>query len=184
MKIDGSCHCGHITYRAEVDPDRVYVYHCTDCQSITGSAFSWAVHMPEEDFELLSGAPKTYVQTAESGATSHRVFVCHCADCQSITGSAFRWAVHIAEENLELLSGTPKTYVKTADSGATNHQVFCPECASPLYSFSVGDGPKTLNLRLGTARQRDQLRPKFQYWCRSAQPWAMELAAVNQLDKQ
>ena len=134
MKIDGSCHCGHITYRAEVDPDRVYVCHCTDCQSITGSAFRWAVHTPEANFELLSG--------------------------------------------------TPKTHVKSADSGAENHQVFCPECASPLYSFSVGDGPKTLNLRLGTARQRDQLRPMFQYWCRSAQPWAMELAAVNQLDKQ
>ncbi len=134
MKIDGSCHCGHITYRAEVDPDMVDVCHCTDCQSVTGSAFSWAVHTPEEDFELLSG--------------------------------------------------TPKTYVKTADSGATNHQVFCPECASPLYSTSLGDGPKFLNLRLGTARQRDQLQPKFQYWCRSAQSWAMELDPVRQLDTQ
>jgi len=47
--------------------------------------------------------------------------------------------------------------------GATNHQVFCPECASPLYSTSLGDGPKVLNLRLGTARQRDQLQPKVQY---------------------
>ena len=134
MKIDGSCHCGHITYRAEVDPDRVYV--------------------------------------------------CHCTDCQSITGSAFRWAVHIAEENFELLSGTPKTYVKTATSGATNHQVFCPECASPLYSTSLGDGPNFLNLHLGTARQRDQLQPKVQYWCRSAQPWAMALEPVRQLDTQ
>ncbi len=134
MKIDGSCHCGHITYRAEVDPVGVYV--------------------------------------------------CHCADCQSITGSAFRWAVQIPEEDFELLSGTPKTYVKTADSGATNHQVFCPECASPLYSTSLGDGPKFLNLRLGTARQSDQLRPKVQLWCRSAQPWAMVLAPVQQLDKE
>ena len=81
-----------------------------------------------------------------------------------------------------LQTGTPKTHVKTADSGATNHQVFCPECASPLYSTSLGDGPKMLNLRIGTARQRDQLPPRFQYWCRSAQPWAMELAAVRQLD--
>ncbi len=134
MKIDGSCHCGHITYRAEVDPDKVYVCHCTDCQSITGSAFRWAVHIPEENFELLSGAPKTHV--------------------------------------------------KTAESGATNHQVFCPECASPLYSTSLGDGPKILNLRLGTARQRDQLQPKVQYWCRSAQAWAMALGPVRQLDMQ
>ncbi len=79
MKIDGSCHCGHIIYRAEVDPDRVFVCHCTDCQSITGSAFRWAAHIPEENFELLSGTPKTHVKTAASGATNHQVFCPECA---------------------------------------------------------------------------------------------------------
>ncbi|MEE9586606.1 MAG: GFA family protein, partial [Hyphomicrobiaceae bacterium] len=38
MKIDGSCHCGFIKYQAEVDPEGVYVCHCTDCQSISGGA--------------------------------------------------------------------------------------------------------------------------------------------------
>ncbi len=134
MKIDGRCHCGFITYEADVDPDEVYV--------------------------------------------------CHCADCQSISGSAFRWAVTIAEEAFKLLSGEPKTYIKTADSGATSHQLFCPECASPLYSTSIGDGPKFFNLRLGTARQRAELRPRVQLWCRSAQDWGMDLGPVKQIDKQ
>ena len=28
MKIDGRCHCGFITYEANVDPDKVYACHC------------------------------------------------------------------------------------------------------------------------------------------------------------
>lgn len=80
MKIDGRCHCGQITYEAEVDPEPVYICHCTDCQMITGSAFRWAVPVSEKAFKLLSGRPKTYVKTAESGATSYQHF---CPDCAS-----------------------------------------------------------------------------------------------------
>lgn len=134
MKIDGSCHCGNITYEAEVDPDQVYI--------------------------------------------------CHCADCQSISGSPFRWAVSILEKDFKLLSGRPKTYLKVGDSGNTNHQLFCPDCASPLYSMSIVDGPRYLNLRLGTARQRDKLQPTVESWCRSAQRWTQVLGETEKLDMQ
>jgi hypothetical protein len=40
MKIDGHCHCGQITFEAEVDPTALTICHCTDCQTLTGSAFS------------------------------------------------------------------------------------------------------------------------------------------------
>ena len=80
MKIDGKCHCGKTAYRANIDPGKVYICHCTDCQAITGSAFRWAVPVPEEDFELLSGVPRTYVKKADSGAVSHQLF---CPDCAS-----------------------------------------------------------------------------------------------------
>ncbi len=36
MRIDGQCHCGHIAYEAEIDPDRVSICHCRDCQQMTG----------------------------------------------------------------------------------------------------------------------------------------------------
>jgi hypothetical protein len=134
MKIDGKCHCGHISYEAEIDPEQVYI--------------------------------------------------CHCTDCQMITGSAFRWAVPVAEENFKLLTGTPRTYVKTAESGATSHQLFCPQCASPLYSLSIGDGPTFFNLRLGTARQRAELKPRNQYWCRSALTWAEVPGPSTKFDTQ
>jgi hypothetical protein len=39
MKIDGHCHCGEITFEAEVDPDALNICHCTDCQTLSGSAF-------------------------------------------------------------------------------------------------------------------------------------------------
>ncbi len=80
MKIDGQCHCGNITYQAEIDPEQVYICHCTDCQSISGTAFRWAVSVAEEDFQLLTGSPKTYIKRAESGAESHQLF---CPDCAS-----------------------------------------------------------------------------------------------------
>ncbi len=67
MEIDGSCHCGRITYRAEIDPEAVYVCHCTDCQEISGSPFRWAVPVPEEKLELLSGTPKIYAKTGDGG---------------------------------------------------------------------------------------------------------------------
>jgi hypothetical protein len=78
MQVHGRCHCGAITYRADVDPQRVSVCHCTDCQMLTGSAYRVSVPAPREAFALLSGQPKTYVKTAESGARRIHAF---CPDC-------------------------------------------------------------------------------------------------------
>src|SRR5271170_3714788 len=67
MKIDGRCHCGEIAFEAEVDPNAVNICHCTDCQTLSGSAFRVNIPAPAEHFILLSGTPKTYIKTAESG---------------------------------------------------------------------------------------------------------------------
>jgi len=34
MRVTGGCHCGQVTYEAEVDPATVRVCHCTDCQRL------------------------------------------------------------------------------------------------------------------------------------------------------
>ncbi|HEV8389095.1 MAG TPA: GFA family protein [Dongiaceae bacterium] len=79
MKIDGRCHCGAITYQAEVNPDRVVVCHCTDCQSLSGSAFRVAVPSEGDTFKFLTGRPKVYVKTtAESGSSRDQAF---CPEC-------------------------------------------------------------------------------------------------------
>jgi hypothetical protein len=86
--------------------------------------------------------------------------------------------------DFRLLSGNPKTYVKQADSGRTNLQVFCPDCASPIYSTTLGEGPAVFNIRLGTARQRDRLKPSEEYWCGSAQSWALAKGPTERKDGQ
>jgi hypothetical protein len=133
MKIEGGCHCGFITYEAEVDPEKASI--------------------------------------------------CHCTDCQQLTGSAFRTSVPAADGNFWLISGEPAIYVKTAESGRQRVQAFCPRCGSPIYATAPGDGPKTYNLRTGTARQRDQLAPKRQIWCRSQQRWLGDIARMRGFEK-
>lgn len=78
MKIEGACHCGRIRYEAEVDPAMVTICHCTDCQVLSGSAFRTVVPAPRAGFRLLSGQPKIYVKTADSGTRRIQSF---CADC-------------------------------------------------------------------------------------------------------
>lgn len=132
MKIDGGCHCGNITYTAEIDPENVGICHCTDCQTLSGSAFRISVRAEKEAFHL---------------------------------------------------SGQPKIYVKTAESGAKRAQAFCPECGTAIYAAAASD-PEVFNIRLGTARQRAELRPKAQGWCRSALDWVMDLHSIQQFAKQ
>jgi hypothetical protein len=78
MKIDGHCHCGEITFEAEVDPDALNICHCTDCQTLSGTAFRVNIPAPAEHFVLLSGTPKTYIKMAESGNKRLHAF---CGNC-------------------------------------------------------------------------------------------------------
>lgn len=77
MHINGSCHCGAITFTAEIDPGRVMVCHCTDCQILSGSPFRTVVAAPMAKFSLR-GTPKSYVKVAQSGNRRAQMF---CPDC-------------------------------------------------------------------------------------------------------
>ena len=77
MKVDGRCHCGRIRFEGDVDPASVGLCHCSDCQTLTGSAFRATVRAPAASFKL-SGAPRTYVKTADSGNRRVHAF---CGDC-------------------------------------------------------------------------------------------------------
>src|SRR4051812_33679977 len=78
MKVTGGCHCGHITYEAEVDPVTVRVCHCSDCQKLTGTAFRANIASLPGTFRLTGGMPKIYVKTAESGNKRWHGF---CPEC-------------------------------------------------------------------------------------------------------
>ncbi len=117
MKIDGRCHCGVVTYEAEIDP------------------------------ELVS--------------------ICHCADCTVICSA----------EQVRMTGLPPKIYAKTGDNGRTRFQHFCGACGSPLFTSGEG-GPDDWGIRWGSIRQRDQLQPMRQIWCRSAVPWINDLKGL------
>ena len=78
MKIDGGCHCGDITFEAEVDPDNTSICHCTDCQQLTGTVFRTSVRANPGTFKVLTGEPAIYVKTAESGNKRVQAFCRRC----------------------------------------------------------------------------------------------------------
>lgn len=78
MKIDGRCHCGQITFEADVDPQAVTICHCTDCQMLTGSAFRANIIASREHFKIRTGTPKAYVKTADSGNRRRHAFCMNC----------------------------------------------------------------------------------------------------------
>ena len=132
MHIDGGCHCGKVGYEADIDPEKVILCHCTDCQVISGTAFRTVVFVPESKFDLRKGSLNTYV--------------------------------------------------KTADSGNQRAMAFCADCGTHIYATSVDGDDKVLVLRVGTARQRRELRPGKQYWCRSALDWVTDLGAMERVE--
>jgi len=80
MKVEGSCHCGQIRYEADVDPEVVGLCNCTDCQVLSGTAFRVSAPVPRDRFRLISGQPRIYVKTADSGSKRAQAF---CGNCGS-----------------------------------------------------------------------------------------------------
>ena len=78
MKVSGRCYCGQISFEAEIEPDKVRVCHCTDCQTLSGSAFRTNVPVVQGTLVLKKGEPKTFFKSADSG---NRVVHAFCPDC-------------------------------------------------------------------------------------------------------
>ena len=78
MHIEGACHCGSISFTAEVDPSRVMACHCSDCQVLSGAPFRAVVVASIEAF-VLRGTPKSYVKVAQSGNRRAQMFCPECA---------------------------------------------------------------------------------------------------------
>lgn len=76
MKVDGTCLCGAVQYRGVIDPEKVAICHCTDCQTNAATAFGLVAHLIE--FHMISGVLKTFEKTAESGTRRALTF---CPDC-------------------------------------------------------------------------------------------------------
>lgn len=74
----GGCACGAVRYRLLEDPIELHACHCTDCQTITGSAFVLSMVAKRISLELIRGAPQRFEYETTSGI--HRVEQ-RCPDC-------------------------------------------------------------------------------------------------------
>lgn len=79
MRVTGGCQCGAIRYEADVDPATATVCHCHDCQKFSGSGWRATVRTKAEDLKV-TGEPRIYVKTAESGTKRSQAF---CEACGS-----------------------------------------------------------------------------------------------------
>ena len=52
-----------------------------------------------------------------------------------------------------------------------------------MYACALSD-PPSYTVRVGSIREREQLRPSKQIWCRSALPWVMNLDGIEKFDRQ
>ena len=106
------------------------------------------------------------------------VAICHCTDCQTHSGTAYGVVVGIVDQQFHLQQGTLKVFEKTADSGTIRALAFCPECGTRIHASSRGDSSRFFGLRVGTVRQRDQLKPTVQAWSGSALDWSHDLRSI------
>lgn len=78
-KITGKCLCGNVSFSADTEIKMMANCHCDDCRQATGAAFGTLLFVDEAAVEI-SGAPKTFSHTADSGAAMEKLF---CPDCGS-----------------------------------------------------------------------------------------------------
>ncbi len=78
MQVHGACHCGNVSFTAEIDPSKVMMCNCTDCQTLSGAPFRAIAQAPIESLQL-TGQTKAYIKTAASGNKRAQVFCPECA---------------------------------------------------------------------------------------------------------
>lgn len=77
IHMEGSCVCGATRYRVTGEPLSVHACHCTDCQTLSGSAFGLSMVLNQTDLELVAGELGTNnFSTKQSKMHRH-----HCAEC-------------------------------------------------------------------------------------------------------
>jgi hypothetical protein len=80
LPLTGGCQCGALRYEISEAPVATYLCHCTECQRVTGSAFSMAILVRDAAFHVARGEPQPIERSADSGRTVTRW---HCPECAS-----------------------------------------------------------------------------------------------------
>jgi hypothetical protein len=78
--ISGGCLCGSVRFTVVGRIVAAAYCHCSDCRRCTGSAFNISVPVDLANFKLLSGNPRGFTKSADSGNRLTRHF---CPECGS-----------------------------------------------------------------------------------------------------
>jgi hypothetical protein len=77
--VEGGCACDRVRYRLTEAPRSVYLCHCTDCQTITTSAFVEGAQVRADSLEILQGELKEWERIhTTSGARPKQYSCSHC----------------------------------------------------------------------------------------------------------
>ena len=82
----GGCTCGAVRYEAKGDPVAELHCQCRHCRSRSGTGHSSYVVFSGEGAVTVSGKPRTFSMTADSGAEKLHAF---CPDCGAPTHVTF-----------------------------------------------------------------------------------------------
>ena len=96
------------------------------------------------------------------------------------SGAAYRSVAPTVRNSFRLLSGKLTTYIKIAEHGTPHQQTLCPRCGTPIYTGPVAGQSGMPGIRVGAILEREQLPPRQQYYCRSAQHWVQNLSPLTQ----
>lgn len=64
-------------YEIASDPIMSAACHCTQCQKITGTAYSLNIGVPSDQFNITGDALTTYLDKGDSGEDLRRYFFCN-----------------------------------------------------------------------------------------------------------
>jgi hypothetical protein len=130
MLVHGKCHCGAIAYQAEVQPGTVAICHCADCQAFAGGPYRAMIRPVPQESLKMSGTPKHYTKTADSGRQRVQGF---CGKC-----GAQLYAVDPDGTNLSLRIGV---IAERHELGTPVRQIWCESALD--WAFDLSEVPQT-----------------------------------------
>ena len=83
--LEGRCKCGSLTYRMKQRPMFVHCCHCSECQTLTGSAFVLNAIIEADQVEYEGEVAQVTLATP----SGHGQLVTSCADCLTTVFSAY-----------------------------------------------------------------------------------------------
>ena len=95
---------------------------------------------------------------------------CHCRDCQYASGGAYSTILGVPTGALTL-NGELAGHTVDTDSGNQVTRRFCPSCGSPILSELSANAAMRV-LKAAPLDDPRWLKPAFNIWTTSAQPWA------------